>query len=168
MSLGQIETVADDEPVFDLEAEVVHGHRLRAGDSLTQKRADLQRPRVPLAQELEDLAKSSSRIDDVFHDDHVAARDVLRQVADEPNLSRGTGARPVGRDPEKIQRDRRPDSPRQVAQKEDRPLENADEKGGPAAEIPVDRVRQAFHALANGAFFEDHLRNLMTHTSSLS
>ncbi len=157
MSLGQVQTVADDEPVFDLETEVVHGHRLRARDSLAQKSADLQRPRVARAQELEDLPKGSSGIDDVFHHDHIPARDVLRQVADEPNLSRGTGARPVRRDSEEIQRDRRPDSPREVAQKEDRPLENADEKGGPAAEIPVDRSRQSLHALANGAFFEDHL-----------
>ncbi len=168
MSFGQVQTVSDDEPVCDLETEVVHGHRLRAGDPLAKERADFERPRVARAKQIEDLPKRSARIDDVLDDDHVAAADIRRQVADETDFPRGARPRPVGRDAEKIKRDRRADSAREIAEEEHRPLENADEKSGPAAEIAVDRARQARDPFADGAFFDDHLRNLMTHTSSLS
>src|SRR6266542_3369593 len=137
VGLGKVQTVAHDEMVVDGEAQVVHGNVLVSGDPLLQEGANLDGLGMTRAQDLDDLVQRRAGVHDVFHDDDFAARDVGGEVAHQPDVARGLGRRSGGGDLEKVQRYGRFEPLGEIAEEEDRALEDAHEEQGPTVLVPV-------------------------------
>src|SRR5437588_5277699 len=74
--LAEVETVADHELVRDLEARVADGHVDLAARGLRQQRADLERRGIARLEVPDQIGERQARVDDVLHDEDVAALDV--------------------------------------------------------------------------------------------
>src|SRR3954452_10280806 len=78
--LGEIEPVADDELVRDLEADVSHRDVDLAAAGLRQQGADLERRGLAGLQVAHQVRERQAGVDDVLDDEHVAAGDVDVQI----------------------------------------------------------------------------------------
>src|SRR3954465_10726648 len=80
VALGEIEPVAENELVVDLESDVSHRCRHDAPDRLVQQRAHLQPAGPPVAQLAQDVGEGEAGVDDVLDQDDVAVADVGVEV----------------------------------------------------------------------------------------
>src|SRR5437870_7312296 len=134
--------------VIDREAEVIDRNVLVAGYPLLQQSADLDGLGMPGAQDLDDLVQGPPGIHNVLDDHDIAAGDVGRQVANQPDVARGLRPRPVGGDLEKIQRNRGgPQLFGEVAEEEDGTLQDPDEQDRTPVLVAVDLRSEAGNAL---------------------
>src|SRR5205085_5675522 len=76
-----VQAVADYENIRNLEPQVGHRHFHPAGVRLAEQGTDPQALRTANLQLLQQIRERQAGIDDVFHNQDVAPRDVLAQVA---------------------------------------------------------------------------------------
>jgi hypothetical protein len=134
--------------VVDGEAQIVHRDLEGARDAFLQERADLHGPRLARAEDLDDLLQRPAGVHDVFDDDDILPRHVRREVPEQAHVARRAGARTVGRDLEKIERHRRLQPLGQIAEEEDRSLEDSDEQRRTPLLVPVELAREALDPVA--------------------
>src|SRR5262249_47497688 len=131
--LRGVETVADDEAVLDLEAEVVDGDlRPRAG-RLVEQRAELDRRGVAGGEVVEQVAHGQAGVDDVLDDDHVLVLDRLGEIAGDLDHPRALGGLAVAREADEVDRQRQDDGPGEGGEEEGAAPEDPQQDQGPGA-----------------------------------
>src|SRR3954468_21324758 len=126
--LGEVEAVADDELVGDLEADVAHRHGDLAPRRLGQQGADLEGGGLARFQVADQVREGQARVDDVFDHEHVAALDVDVEVFQDPHDPGGVGRVAVARDGHEVDRAGHGQVPHQVGHEENGALQHADQQ----------------------------------------
>src|SRR5665811_1889122 len=148
--IGQVEAVADDELVCDLEAHILAGDLDAPPRRLGEKRADLERGRLAAAQVLEKVAKRESGVDDVFDDEHVTSGDLEIQVLEDAHHAGRIGGRTVARH----------------GHEEHRPLEHADKEDLPPLVVARDLGGEVLDPGGQLLAADEHLCDRGLHVSS--
>src|SRR5438093_12574420 len=102
---GVVETVADDEAVFDGEADVFDLDVDLAPRRLAQEARGAERLRVAAAQNVLEIMQRQAGVDDVFDDDDVAPFERVVEVLEQPHLARRGRALPVAGKGHEVERD---------------------------------------------------------------
>src|SRR5207245_10335305 len=97
VSLGEIEAVADHDPVRDLETDVADGHDDLAARGLRQESTDLEAGRLARLEVAEQIRERQARVDDVLHHQHVAVLDVDVEVLEDAHHAGRVGGGAVAR-----------------------------------------------------------------------
>src|SRR5215204_2317256 len=126
--LIEIQSVADDETVRNLEPHVADGHVDLASLRLREERADLERGGLTGLQVANQIGEGQPRVDDVLDDEHVAPLDVHVEVLEDPDDARRLGRPRVAGDRHEVDLAGNGQVPHQVAHEEHRALEDADEQ----------------------------------------
>ena len=125
--LGVVEPVADDEAVFDREADVFHLDVDLPPRRLAQEARGAQRPRVARAQNVLQVGERQAGVDDVFDDDHVAAVERRIEIFQQPDFARTRRALGVARHGHEVERDVAGDVADQIGQKDECALQHGDQ-----------------------------------------
>src|SRR6478672_12005264 len=126
--LPEVEAVADHELVRNLEARVADGDVDLAAGRLRQQRADLERRWVARLEHSHQVRQRQAGVDDVLHDEHVAAFDVDVEILEDPDDARRIGRRAVARDRHEVDLAWNRQLSHQIGHEEHRALEDADEQ----------------------------------------
>src|SRR6188472_3953688 len=120
VSLGEVEAVADDELVRDLEPNIPHRNVDFAARRLGQEGADLEGRRLTRFQVADQVGEGQAGVDDVLHHEHVAALDVDVEVFEDAHDPGGIGRVAVARDGHEVDLAGDGQVPHQVGHEEDR------------------------------------------------
>jgi hypothetical protein len=147
--LGEIEPIADDEPVLDLEPDVVDRHVDQPARRLAQQARRAQVTRRPGAEDVLHVVEREARVDDVLDDYDVAPLERALEILQQLHLARRSRARAVARDRHEVERAVAGHRAREIREEDERALEHGDEVH-PVGMIAVNLVRHFTHALLNG------------------
>src|SRR5918998_3378546 len=125
---GEVQAVADDELVGDLEAKVLDVEVHLAPGGLCEEGTDLQGSGFPRPERAHEVGEGQAGVYDVFDDENVAAGNVLFQVLEDADDTARGGARTVGANVHEVQLARQVDFAHQVAHNHDGAAEDADEE----------------------------------------
>src|SRR5215212_3009845 len=128
VALGEVEPVADDEAVRDLEADVPDVDVVLAPLGLGEQRADVERCRLAGLEAAHEVRQRQARVDDVLDHEHVSALDVDVEVLEDPHDPRGVRRRAVARDRHEVDLAGHGQAPHQIRHEEHRALEHADQQ----------------------------------------
>src|SRR5688572_29496439 len=78
--LGEVESIADNENVFDAESYIVQRYRLATTRLLLQEGGDPQRARTSRSEQFMDRIKGRSGVHNVFHEQNILSRNRHRKV----------------------------------------------------------------------------------------
>src|SRR6266542_4922411 len=126
--LGEIEPVADDVAVRDLEPDVADRDIGLAAAVLHEQRAGLDRRGLPRAEAAHEIGERQAGVDDVLQHEDVAVLDVDVEVLEDPDDPGGVASRAVARDRHEVDLARERDMAHEVGHEEDRALEDSDEQ----------------------------------------
>src|SRR5262249_14911643 len=101
-ALGEVEAVADDELVFDREAEIVDFDLDASACGLVKQRADMHGARLPRAEQVHQMRDGQASVDDIFDDENVFSRDRLREVLGDLDDATRLGPFAVGAHAEEV------------------------------------------------------------------
>src|SRR5919197_3771303 len=144
--LGEIEPVADHEPVRDLEADVADGNIDLAPAGLGQEGADLEARGLTRLEVAEQVRERQPRVDDVLDDEHVAVLDVDVEVLEDADDARGVGRCAVARDGHEVDLAGHGQVAHQVGHEEDGALQHADQQQVAAAVVGGDLLAELGNA----------------------
>src|SRR4051794_7007845 len=128
VALAVVETVADDEAVRNLEADIARLELHLAPLGLRQQRADLDRGRVARAEAPQEVLQREPGVDDVLDDEDVTALERDVEILEDPHDAGGVGGRAVARDGHEVDLARDVEVAHEVREEEHRALEHADEQ----------------------------------------
>ncbi len=127
VAFGPVQPVADDEAIFDGEAEVVDGYLDLGARWFVEESADLDARRAPGTEQLEEVGDGEARVDDVLDDEDVFAFDGAAEVLGDLDDAARAGAFTVATDAEELDAERGADSAGEVGGEDEAALEDADE-----------------------------------------
>jgi hypothetical protein len=127
----EVESVSDEELVRNCEPDVADGKIVdEPAIRPVEQRDRGQRRRVAEAQRLAEVVEGQARVDDVLHDQDVAAGDLLVEVLQEadPGVAAGVGIGPVRGELDEVEGVRDRDRSRQVGDEDEARLQRRDEQ----------------------------------------
>ena len=128
VALPEIEAIAYDEDVGDLEAEVVDLHVRKTMNRLVEHHTYFEASWPAGPQVLADVAKSETGIDEILYQEHVLALDALLQVLHDPHHAGCLSRRSVAVESHEIYANRNGDGAHKIGKEDDGAPEHADEK----------------------------------------
>src|SRR4051812_48480921 len=159
VALGEIEAVADHEPIRDLEAHVADGHVDLPALRFCQKRADLEARGLARLQIAHQIGQSQTRVDDVLDDEDVPALDIDVQVLENPDNSRGIRRVAVARDGHEVDLAWDRQLPHEIGHEENGALEDAHEEQVAARIVGGDLLAELGHAALEHIPLDQRLRD---------
>src|SRR5262245_28123291 len=126
VALREVEPVTDDEPIWDLEADVTDGNVDLPPRRLRQERADLERGGTPRPEVAHQVRERKPGVDDVLDDEDVAVLERDVEVLENADDARRVTRRSVAGDGHEVDLARNSQLAHQVGHEEDRALEDAD------------------------------------------
>ena len=96
-----VETVADDEMVLDRESDILHAHVYLPARGLAQEAGRPHAAGTARHQNLAEIIQRQARVDDVFDDEHVTARERRIEVLSDRGEPRPAPPSLVSDDPER-------------------------------------------------------------------
>jgi hypothetical protein len=138
-ALVQVEAVADEELVGNGEADVAHREVLdQPPVGPVQERHGCERRGGAERERLAEVVERQACVDDVLHDDDVAAGDLAIQVLQQPDpgVAALVGAGGIARQLEEVEAVRDPERAREIGDEDEARLEWRDEQRLPAVVVP--------------------------------
>src|SRR5215212_2388851 len=106
ISLREVEAVADDELVGDVEPDVSNIELDLLDAFFAQERSDLERRGLAPREVLQQVLQCEAGVHDVFDDEHIAVLQVVIEVLEDAHDTRGLGGRAVGRHRHEVELER--------------------------------------------------------------
>src|SRR5690625_4453491 len=152
--LPVIESVAEDELVGNGKADVVEIEVDFGGVGFMEERDAGERCRVLVPHSLEHVFHRQARVDDVFHDDHMAAFDAGVDFLELSHLAAGDFGGAVGGELEEVDLAIDIDVAHEVGHEDERTVEHTDEDGLLAVIVGGDLLPELGDALLDGGRVE--------------
>src|SRR5437667_47593 len=153
--LGVIEPVADEERARCVESdELWLQHEVRS-EMLVQQRANLQTLRVPLPQQRHQSVQRLSRIDDVLDQQNMLTPELRLRIVQHPPVTARDRGGAVARGDQEIHLQRAVETPHQIAQKDEAPLEQPEHDQLALRVGRRDLAAQLPHPPRDGLLIED-------------
>src|SRR3954452_6465891 len=149
VALLVVESVADDETVGTIEADVANAERRDPPDGLVEERAHLERFGLAGPKRGEQVGERESGVDDVLHDEDVPPPDVAVEVLEDPDDAGGTGRASVRGDRHELHPQRQEHRPEEVGEEDRAALQDGDQHGRPAGVVPRELSSELLDALTD-------------------
>src|SRR5439155_10260692 len=121
IAFGEVQPVTDDEEIGDFKPDVVRLHVFKAAPGFVEQNAGADAARFENAQLAEHPVKGPARIENVVHQQHVAAADVEPQFLGDHQFA-GFGAGAIAGNPNEIKPKWQRKIANQIRQKHDGPV----------------------------------------------
>src|SRR5437016_10543416 len=118
VALGEIQSISDDEELRNGKAYIVGADFFNAARSLFQQHAGFDSTWLQLPHFAQHAMQRSARVEDVVHEEDVAATDVQAELLREDQLA-GLGAEPVAGDADEIEAERQGEAADQIGEEKD-------------------------------------------------
>src|SRR5438105_6465539 len=160
VALREVESITDDEEFGNGKAYVIGSDFFNAVHSLFQQHAGFDSTWLQLPHFAQYAMQRSARVEDVVHEEDVAATDVQAELLREDQLA-GLGAEPVAGDADEIEAERQGEAADQIGEEKDGAIEDGDDDEFASGEIALDLCRKGFDAAGNLALRDEDLLQLV-------
>src|ERR1019366_6502250 len=148
VTLGKIKSVADDKKIGDFKAHEIRLHVVRAARGLVQQHAGLDAARLEQLQLGQDTAHGFAGVENVIHQQDVAATHIQPQFLGEYQVAR-FGAEAVTGHADEIEAQWQVQMPDQIREEQHGAVEQRDDNHFTPAKVALDFARQRFDAPGN-------------------
>src|SRR5690348_15135830 len=156
--LGVVQSVSDNEFVWDGESDVIALHVLQAARGFIKQRRYAKCFGFALLQNAQQITDRESRVENVFDENHVESCDAAVEILQQPHLTGRFLSFSIARNSDEVDRCLETDFPHNVRKKNTRALEHANQMDALAAKILRDLAGHFAHALLDGRVTDQHFQ----------
>ena len=161
VAFGKIQSIAYHEKVRNGKTDIICSHFLDPPRGLFQQHTGFDLARFQLPQLSQHPTQCSSCIQDVIHQQHIAATHVKSQLLGKHQLAR-LGPQAITGNAHKIQPQRQRQTTNHMRQKENRSVQDSHDHQFTSDKVPLDFLGETFDAPVNLPLGDEHLLQVAT------